>query len=87
MERSMFESLQNKAKEIAFFNQFAAADGYHAFTPASNARLIDMFKRLSGLPASARARGSRISVAARVCLPIYCDRPDTIASASTSARA
>jgi SAM-dependent methyltransferase len=48
------ERLQDKAKEIAFFDRHAAADDYNVFTPASNARLIDSFKRLSGLPAGAR---------------------------------
>lgn len=50
----MTEGLQDKAKEIAFFDRHAAADGYNVFTPASKARLIDAFKRLSGLGPGAR---------------------------------
>lgn len=45
---------QDKAKEIAFFDRHAADDDYNVFTPESNARLIDSFKRLTGLKAGAR---------------------------------
>jgi SAM-dependent methyltransferase len=45
---------QDKSKEIAFFDAHAAADEYNVFTPEANARLVDAFKRLSGLPAGAR---------------------------------
>ena len=48
------EMQQDKQKEIAFFDGHAAADAYDVFTPDSNARLIDAFRRLSGLPAGAR---------------------------------
>jgi SAM-dependent methyltransferase len=50
----MTERLQNKQKEIAFFDAHAAADDYDVFTPQSNARLIDAFKRTTDLPAGAR---------------------------------
>ena len=46
--------LQDKAKEIAFFDAHAANDDYDVFTPASNERLIAAFVRLSGLPRGAR---------------------------------
>jgi SAM-dependent methyltransferase len=45
---------QDKAREIEFFDRHAAADDYNVFTPASNALLIDTFKRLTGLKAGAR---------------------------------
>jgi ubiquinone/menaquinone biosynthesis C-methylase UbiE len=45
---------QDKQKEVAFFDGHAAADAYDVFTPESNTRLIDAFKRLSGLPAGSR---------------------------------
>jgi ubiquinone/menaquinone biosynthesis C-methylase UbiE len=47
-------SSQDKATEIAFFDGHAAVDAYDVFTPASNARLIDAFARLTGLPPGAR---------------------------------
>ena len=43
-------SLQDKGKEIAFFDAHAASDEYDVFTPQANARLIAAFMRLSGLP-------------------------------------
>ena len=46
--------VQDKAKEIAFFDAHAANDDYDVFTPASNERLIAAFVRLSGLPRGAR---------------------------------
>jgi SAM-dependent methyltransferase len=51
---SVTAAQQDKAKEIAFFDGHAAADAYDVFTPETNARLIDAFARLSGLPAGAR---------------------------------
>ena len=45
---------QDKLKEVAFFDQYAALQDYNAFTPASNQRLIDAFVRLTGLPRGAR---------------------------------
>lgn len=48
------ESTQDKDKEIAFFDSHAASDEYDVFTPQANARLIDAFVRLSGLPRGAR---------------------------------
>jgi ubiquinone/menaquinone biosynthesis C-methylase UbiE len=47
-------SAQDKQKEVAFFDSHAAADAYDVFTPDTNARLIEAFKRLSGLAAGAR---------------------------------
>ncbi len=51
---SMSAAQQDKRKEIAFFDSHAAVDAYDVFTPDSSARLIDAFRRLSGLPAGAR---------------------------------
>jgi ubiquinone/menaquinone biosynthesis C-methylase UbiE len=49
-------SLQDKQKEIAFFDVHAASAEYDVFTPQANARLIAAFVRLSGLP-----RGSHVA--------------------------
>lgn len=46
--------IQDKAKEIAFFDAHAARDDYDVFTPEANKRLIAAFVRLSGLPRGAR---------------------------------
>jgi ubiquinone/menaquinone biosynthesis C-methylase UbiE len=46
--------LQDKQKEIEFFDAHAAADDYDVFTPEANARIIAAFQRLTGLPAGAR---------------------------------
>lgn len=48
--------IQDKSKEIEFFNQHAVKDDYNVFTSAANRKLIDSFVRLSGL-----APGSRIA--------------------------
>jgi len=48
------QGLQDKQKEIDFFDAHAASDGWDAFTPQANARLIAAFVRLSGLPHGAR---------------------------------
>lgn len=45
---------QNKASEITFFDSHGSADAYDVFSPETNERLIDMFVRLSGLPAGSR---------------------------------
>src|SRR5262245_58691090 len=50
----MVASIQDKQKEIAFFDAHAAADEYDVFTPESSQRLVDAFVRLSGLPPGAR---------------------------------
>jgi ubiquinone/menaquinone biosynthesis C-methylase UbiE len=47
-------SLQDKQKEIAFFDAHATSGEYDVFTPQANARLIAAFVRLSGLPRGAR---------------------------------
>jgi ubiquinone/menaquinone biosynthesis C-methylase UbiE len=47
---------QDKQKEIAFFDDHAAADAYDVFTPESNARLIETCVRVAGLK-----RGMRIA--------------------------
>ena len=49
-------NLQDKQKEIAFFDAHAASAEYDVFTPQSNSRLIAAFVRLSELP-----RGSRVA--------------------------
>lgn len=46
--------VQDKAKEIAFFDAHATHDEYDVFTPEANERLISAFVRLSGLPRGAR---------------------------------
>src|SRR5277367_7162645 len=46
--------MQDKQKEIAFFDAHAAADDYNVFSDAANARLIDRFVRLTGLTPGAR---------------------------------
>jgi ubiquinone/menaquinone biosynthesis C-methylase UbiE len=50
----MIASVQDKQKEIAFFDAHAAADEYDVFTPESSARLVDAFVRLSGLAPGAQ---------------------------------
>jgi ubiquinone/menaquinone biosynthesis C-methylase UbiE len=49
-------SLQDKQKEIAFFDAHAASAEYDVFTPQANERLIAALLRLSGLP-----RGSHVA--------------------------
>jgi ubiquinone/menaquinone biosynthesis C-methylase UbiE len=46
--------VQDKQKEISFFDGHAAADSYDVFTDQSKRRLIDAFVRLSKLPDGAR---------------------------------
>jgi ubiquinone/menaquinone biosynthesis C-methylase UbiE len=46
--------LQDKQKEIAFFDRHAASEAYDVFTPESNTRLVDAFVRLSGARPGAR---------------------------------
>jgi SAM-dependent methyltransferase len=48
------ERVQDKQKEIAFFDRHAAADEYDVFTPQANARLVMAFVRLSALAPGAR---------------------------------
>jgi ubiquinone/menaquinone biosynthesis C-methylase UbiE len=48
------EKPQDKAKEVDFFDRFAAADDYDVFMPQAKVRIIDAFARLSGLAAGAR---------------------------------
>jgi ubiquinone/menaquinone biosynthesis C-methylase UbiE len=50
----MSASVQDKQKEIAFFDAHAAADAYDVFTPEASARLLDAFVALSGLTPGAR---------------------------------
>jgi SAM-dependent methyltransferase len=50
----MMASIQDKQKEIAFFDRHASADAYDVFTPESNRRIIAAFTRLSALPPGAR---------------------------------
>src|SRR6266851_833012 len=50
----MVASVQDKQKEIAFFDGHAAADEYDVFTPEASTRLVDAFVRLSGLKPGAR---------------------------------
>ena len=48
------QGLQDKQKEIDFFDAHAVSGGWDVFTPQANARLIAAFVRLSGLPRGAR---------------------------------
>jgi len=45
---------QDKVKEVAFFDRFAADDDYDVFLPEAKARIVDGFVRLSGLAPGAR---------------------------------
>ena len=45
---------QDKSKEVAFFDRFAAGDDYDVFLPEAKVRIIDGFVRLSGLGPGAR---------------------------------
>ena len=47
-------SVQDKQKEIAFFDAHASSDEYDVFTPEASARLISAFVRLTRLPRGAR---------------------------------
>jgi len=42
--------LQDKQQEVAFFDRHADKEAYDVFTPQSNARLVQAFVRLTGLP-------------------------------------
>jgi len=46
--------LQDKSKEIEFFDRHAGADDYNVFSDAANTKLIDSFARLSNLGAGAK---------------------------------
>jgi ubiquinone/menaquinone biosynthesis C-methylase UbiE len=46
--------VQDKSKEIEFFNRHAATDNYNVFSEQANARLIDSFVRLTQLGTGAR---------------------------------
>jgi ubiquinone/menaquinone biosynthesis C-methylase UbiE len=50
----MVALLQDKQKEIEFFDGHAAADSYDVFTPETNVRLITTCMRLAGLQPGAR---------------------------------
>ena len=52
--RSLSAILQDKRKEIAFFDAHAASGEYDVFTPQANARLVAAFVRLSGLQRGVR---------------------------------
>ena len=45
---------QDKLKEIEFFDRHADAEDYDVFTPDSSARLIDAFRRMTGLTPGSR---------------------------------
>jgi ubiquinone/menaquinone biosynthesis C-methylase UbiE len=47
-------SLQDKSKEVAFFDGHAAGDTYDVFTPESNKRLIDTIVRHGGFAPGAK---------------------------------
>jgi SAM-dependent methyltransferase len=48
------DGLQDKHKEVAFFDAHAASDEYDVFSPDANARLIEAIVRLGGWPSGAR---------------------------------
>ena len=54
MDQAVGAQAQDKAKEVAFFDRFAAADDYDVFLPHAKARIMDAFVRLSGLAPGAR---------------------------------
>lgn len=54
MDQAVGAQAQDKAKEVAFFDRFAAADDYDVFQPRAKARIMDAFVRLSGLKPGAR---------------------------------
>ena len=49
----MADVVQDKSKEIAFFDAHAESDDYDVFTPQANDRLIAAFVRLAKLPPGA----------------------------------
>ncbi len=48
------DGLQDKRKEVAFFDAHAASDEYDVFSPDANARLIEAIVRLGGWPSGGR---------------------------------
>jgi ubiquinone/menaquinone biosynthesis C-methylase UbiE len=46
--------MQDKQKEIEFFDRHAASEAYDVFTPDSNARLVEAFVQLTGARPGAR---------------------------------
>lgn len=50
----MIHSMQDKQKEVAFFDRHAATDSYDVFTAESSVRLIEACARLARLRAGAR---------------------------------
>lgn len=54
LKYSIMHAIQQKEKEIAFFDRHAESDVYDAFTPESNALLINAFKKLTNLSAGSR---------------------------------
>ncbi len=54
MGQSNVVTVQDKAKEIEFFDRHAAKDDYNVFTDAASRKLVASFVRLSGLPPGAR---------------------------------
>jgi SAM-dependent methyltransferase len=48
------DGLQDKCKEIAFFDAHAASDEYDVFAPEANARLIEAIVRLAGWASGVR---------------------------------
>lgn len=54
MDQLVGTQSQDKAKEVAFFDRFAAADDYDVFLPQAKSRIMDAFARLSGLAPGTR---------------------------------
>ena len=48
------DGLQDKRKEVAFFDAHAASDEYDVFSPDANVRLIEALVRLGGWPSGGR---------------------------------
>ena len=48
------DGLQDKRKEVAFFDAHAASDEYDVFSPDANMRLIEAIVRLGGWPSGGR---------------------------------
>ena len=49
MRRSRTVTVQDKAREIAFFDQHAEADEYNVFAPETTADIVDRFIGFAGL--------------------------------------
>ena len=56
MKRSRTVTVQDKAREIAFFDSHAEADEYNVFAPETTADIVDRFVGFAGLRAGDRVQ-------------------------------